>query len=177
MFARILPLSFLLLASCASGYMDVRPGPAPEPAGFEVRATAEGYAEYYAAAGPNMLVTPVYKVHGKATAVGAMVVPYLRIYLEGDAWIEPTPAGDAAIRDGYVIVYRAQSRTQSGWQLQGLGGATSPPSGKRVYYATPASVTPTAVPCVPRPLSMVNTPVSFPPRRMCDPASGSCSCP
>lgn len=172
--SRITVLSFLLLGACSTGYMDVQPGPAPEPAGFEIRAKVEGYAEYYAAAGPNLLLTPVYRVHGTASAVGAAYAPFLRIYLEGDAWIEPTPSGTAAINDGYVVVYRGTTRSQSGWQKQTVQEATSAPSGRRVYYANPASLQPTAVPCAaPRPPSASLTPCNFPPGRACLP--GRCS--
>jgi hypothetical protein len=102
----------------------------------------DGYAEYVAMAGPNLPLTPTYKVHGKATAVATTIAPYLTIYLEGDAWVEPTPAGDSAVGRGEVVIYRAGRKVQTGWQRQSVPGATTPPSGKRTYYSAPSKAAP-----------------------------------
>ena len=122
-------LALLTLAACSS--TSIQPGPAPAVAGFEARVTMEGYTEYVVMAGPNLPLTPTYKVHGKATGIAATTMPYLRIYLQGDAWIEPTPAGTAAVRDGTVTIYRPSSRATP----------ADSPVGVKVHYApAPAPV-------------------------------------
>lgn len=94
----------VFLAGCTSISRDPAPPPGP---GIEVRAAveADGSVGVYAAGQP---ILPVYRVVGKFTARAvAAIPPSLHIYLEGDAYIEPTSGAHIqAVRDGQVVIYR-----------------------------------------------------------------------